>query len=91
MKAQLDRVISMASLPNVELGVLRLDQEAVDAYLHPFVVFELEDETLVTVETYSAALQVSQPQEVAIYQHTLERLRPAARWANEAIQAIRSL
>jgi hypothetical protein len=55
------------------------------------VVFELEDEILVTVETYSAELQVSQPQEVSIYQHTLERLRPAALWADEAIQAIRTL
>jgi transcriptional regulator with XRE-family HTH domain len=91
MKAQLDRVISMASLPNVELGVLSLNQEAVDAYLHPFVVFELEDEILVTVETYSAELQVSQPQEVSIYQHTLERLRPSALWADKAIQAIRAL
>jgi Domain of unknown function (DUF5753) len=61
MKAQLDRVISMASLPNVEVGVLPLDQEAVDAYLHPFVVFELEDEILVTVETYSAELQSANP------------------------------
>jgi hypothetical protein len=63
MKAQLDRLVSMASLPNVELGVLSLDQEAVDAYLHPFVIFELNEETSVTVETYSTQLQVNEPQE----------------------------
>ena len=90
MRAQLDRLISMASLPNVELGVLSLDQEAVDAYLHPFVVFELGDETLVTVETYSAELQVNEPQEVLVYQRTLERLRRAAVWADQAIQIIRT-
>jgi len=90
MKAQLDRLVSMASLPNIELGVLSLDQEAVDAYLHPFVIFELADETLVTVETYSTQLQVNEPQEVSVYQHTLERLKPSALWADEAIQAIRT-
>jgi hypothetical protein len=90
MRAQLDRLASMASLPNVELGVLSLDQEALDAYLHPFVVFELGDETLVTVETYSAELQVNEPQEVLVYQRTLERLRGAALWADQAIQIIRT-
>jgi hypothetical protein len=90
MRAQLDRLASMASLPNVELGVLSLDQEALDAYLHPFVVFELGDETLVTVETYSAELQVNEPQEVLVYQRTLERLRRAALWADQAIQIIRT-
>jgi transcriptional regulator with XRE-family HTH domain len=90
MRAQLDRLASIASLPNVELGVLSLDQEAVDAYLHPFVVFELGDETLVTVETYSAELQVNEPQEVLVYQRTLESLRRAALWADQAIQIIRT-
>jgi transcriptional regulator with XRE-family HTH domain len=90
MKAQLDRLVSMASLPNIEVGVLSLGQEAVDAYLHPFVVFELADETLVTVETYSAELQVNEPQEVSVYQRTLERLRHSALWADEAIHIIRT-
>jgi len=91
MAAQLDRLISVASLPNVSLGVLMLEQEAPDAYLHPFVIFELDDEELVTVETLSAELQVSEPQEVAVYRRTLERYRSAARWGDQAVRAIRGV
>lgn len=89
MRAQLDRLISVASLPNISLGVLMLDREAPDAFLHPFVIFELDDEALVTVETYSAEMQVNDPQEVAVFWHTMDRLRPAAQWGEEAIQTIR--
>jgi Domain of unknown function (DUF5753) len=91
MREQLDRLISMASLPNVSLGILMLDQEAPDAFLHPFVLFELDDEALVTVETYSAEMQVNDPQEVAVYRRTLERLRDMAVWSREAISTIQSL
>jgi len=91
MRAQHDRLISVASLPNVSLGVLLLDRESPDAYLHPFVIFELDDDALVTVETYSAELQVHDPQEVAVYRRTMDRFRPAARWGDEALQEIRSL
>jgi transcriptional regulator with XRE-family HTH domain len=91
MAAQLDRLISVASLPNVSLGVLMLDQEAPDAYLHPFVIFELDDEALVTVETLSAELQVNEPEEIAVYRRTLERYRSAALWGDEAVRALRAL
>lgn len=91
MRAQFDRVISVASLPNVSLGILMLDQEAPDAFLHPFVLFELDDDALVTVETYSAEMQVNDPQEVAVYRRTLDRLRDMAVWSREAISTIQSL
>jgi hypothetical protein len=91
MAAQVDRLVSLASLPNVSLGMLMLDQEAPDAYLHPFVLWELEGETLVTVETLSAELQINEPQEIEVYRRTLERYRSAARWGEEAIAAVRVL
>jgi transcriptional regulator with XRE-family HTH domain len=91
MRAQLDRLVSVASLPNVELGVIPLEGEAPDAYLHPFVIFELDDDPLVTVETYSAEMQVSDPQDVAVYRRTLDRLRPVARWAEDATQEIHAI
>lgn len=91
MAAQLDRLISVASLPNVSIGVLLLDQEAPDAYLHPFVVFELADDALITVETLSAELQINEPQEMEVYQRTLERYRGAALWSEDAIAAVRAL
>jgi transcriptional regulator with XRE-family HTH domain len=91
MAAQLDRLISVATLPNISLGVLMLDQEAPDAYLHPFVIFELDDEALITVETLSAELQINEPQEMEVYRRTLERYRGAALWSEEALAAIRAL
>jgi Domain of unknown function (DUF5753) len=91
MRAQLDRLVSAASLPNVSMGILMLDQEAPDAFLHPFVLFELEDDALVTVETYSAEMQVHDPQEVAVYRRTLDRLREMAVLADAAIAAIQTI
>lgn len=91
MRAQLDRLISAASLANVSMGVLMLDREAPDAFLHPFVLFELEDDALVTVETYSAEMQVHDPQEVAVYRRTLDRLREMAVWSDDAIFAIQTI
>jgi hypothetical protein len=90
MRAQLDRLISVASLPNVQLGVIPLDREALDAYLHPFVVWELEGETLVTAETLSVPVEVHEPEEVAIYRRTMERYRKSAVWADEAVQWIQN-
>jgi hypothetical protein len=91
MRAQHDRLASMTSLPNVQLGVIPLDREALDAYLHPFVIWELEDdETLVTVETLSVLVQVHEPEEVAIYERTLERYRQSAIWSDEAVRWIQT-
>jgi len=91
MRAQLDRLVSVASLPNVNLGVIPLEGEAPDAYLHPFVIFELDDDPLVTVETYSAEMQVSDPQDVAVYRRTIDRLRPAAQWEEDATREIHAI
>ncbi|HYY78505.1 MAG TPA: DUF5753 domain-containing protein, partial [Actinomycetes bacterium] len=91
MRAQYDRLVSVASLPNVELGIIPLEIEAPDAYLHPFVIFELGDDPLVTVETLSAQMQVNDPQEVAVYRRTLDRYRRAALWADKAVQGLRAM
>ena len=66
MRAQVDRLASMASLSNVQLGIIPLDREALDAYMHPFIIWELEDETLVTVKTDSILVQVHEPEEVRL-------------------------
>ena len=43
--------------------------------LHPFVLFELEGEALVTAETYSTELQLHDPHDVARYRQVLDQLR----------------
>ena len=54
--------------------------------LHPFVMWELEDETLITVETYSAELQVRDPADVQRYQEVWERLVEGAVGGDEWIR-----
>ena len=90
MRAQLDRLVSVASLPNVYLSIVPTG-EAPIPFLHPFVVWELEGETLVTVETYSAELTIQESQDVARYHEVLDRLRLTARAEEAAIRAISGL
>jgi transcriptional regulator with XRE-family HTH domain len=77
MRAQLDRMMSVASLPNVELLIVPTGAVSLPL-LHPFVIFEMEDEALVTVETYSTELQLHDAQDVERYRQVLGQLRVAA-------------
>jgi hypothetical protein len=75
MDAQRDRLQSVATMPNVTLSVTTASYP----YLHPFVIWQLEDETLVTVETYSAELQVRETEDVERYSEVWRRLSDRAR------------
>jgi transcriptional regulator with XRE-family HTH domain len=77
MRAQLDRLASVGSLPNVALSLVPLGETPIPL-LHPFVVFELEGEALVTVETYSTELQLHDTQDIDRYRQVLNQLRQAA-------------
>jgi hypothetical protein len=59
------------------------------ALLHPFVLFDMEGESLVTAETYSTELQIRDPSDVARYRQVVERLRPAA--VPDATEPLRAL
>jgi transcriptional regulator with XRE-family HTH domain len=85
MRPQLDRLLSMASLPNVTLTVVPYGPGRMPL-LHPFVMWELEDETLITVETYSAELQVRDPADVQRYQEVWTRLMEDAVGGDEWIR-----
>jgi hypothetical protein len=88
MRAQLDRLMSVASLPNVTLALVPHGETPIPL-LHPFVIFELEDESLVTAETYSTELQLHDTQDIARYRQVLDQLRPAA--APDAAALIRAI
>jgi transcriptional regulator with XRE-family HTH domain len=90
MRAQLDRLVSVASLPNVELGIIRLDAEPALPFLHPFVIFEAE-QTVITVETYTAELSIREPTDIATYRQYLDRLRSMALWADTAVREIQTM
>jgi transcriptional regulator with XRE-family HTH domain len=88
MHAQLDRLLSVASLPNITLQMVPFGEGSMP-FLHPFVMFELEDETLVTVETYSTELQLHDTADIERYRDVLERMREAA--AADATAMLRAI
>jgi transcriptional regulator with XRE-family HTH domain len=90
MRAQLDRLTSVASLPNVQLGLIRLDAGPTAPFLHPFVVFE-SDQTVITVETFTAELSIRDPADIATYRQYLDQLRAMAVWADAAVREIQTM
>jgi transcriptional regulator with XRE-family HTH domain len=82
MLAQLDRIRSISTLPNVAIAIIPTESQAVWPS-HGFVLFEGE-EALVVVETLTARVSISHPAEVAAYQAALERLRQAAAHGTDA-------
>jgi len=73
MIGQLDRLLAVASLPRVTLGIV--PERA--AYRVPSNQFIMFDDRMVHVETVSAELTITQPREIALYAkafHGLARL-----------------
>lgn len=98
MAGQLGQLLTVASLPNVSLGIIPADTDRV---MWPTTGFWIFDQTRVLVETTSAELAVTQPREIAIYAKAFMELSalsvtgPAARGlvttAIEALDVHRSL
>lgn len=81
MLGQLDRLISLSSLRNLRLGIISSEtQYAVD----PRHGFWLYDTDLVRVETYSAELNLRQPQEIELYSGIFEKLAGVASYGGAA-------
>ena len=85
MRPQMDRLISAANLTNVTLGIVPFDA-APTIFMNQFVLWELPDEALVTVETYSAELTVTEAHDLARYREVWQRLSAAARWAPDVLR-----
>jgi transcriptional regulator with XRE-family HTH domain len=75
MLAQLERLRTVADLPNVDLAILPLDIEPPQTPLNSFTVF---DEDLVLVATLTEQLAIADPADVALHVRTYERFREAA-------------
>jgi transcriptional regulator with XRE-family HTH domain len=81
MLGQLDRLIAMAALPNVKLGIVGFETAYVVAPAHGFWLL---DEDRVMVETFSAELNLAQPQEVSLYSSVFESLAAVASYGRSA-------
>jgi len=70
MLGQLDRLMAISSMRNIKLGVIDFKTQYVTDPRHGFWLL---DNDLVRVETYSAELNLRQPQEVALYSRVFEQ------------------
>jgi len=81
MLGQLDRLISFSQLPNVRLGIIAFETPYATSPWHGFWLY---DNDRVLVETFSAALDLRQPQEIELYGNAFEQLASVASYARSA-------
>jgi transcriptional regulator with XRE-family HTH domain len=81
MLGQLDRLITFAALPNVRLGIIGFETAYVVAPAHGFWLL---DNDRVMVETFSAELNLAQPQEIELYASIFEQMAAVASYGRSA-------
>lgn len=81
MIGQLDRLISLTLLPNVRLGIVGFETPYVVAPAHGFWLL---DKDRVMVETFSAELNLAQPQEIELYSGIFGSLAAVATYGRAA-------
>jgi transcriptional regulator with XRE-family HTH domain len=72
---QLGRLLEMMSVPTVSLGIIPLMTERTAVASAGFWIF---DDALVALETPTASIEVTRPQEIELYARMFEHLRGAA-------------
>lgn len=85
MLAQLDRLISLSTLPNVRLGIISTQTQYV---VGPWHGFWLRDNERVLVETFSAELNLVQAPEIALYSKIFEQFAGMATYGRTAREII---
>jgi hypothetical protein len=78
---QLDRLLTVMSLPNVALGVVPLMVERGGV---PSTGFWIFDGLLVALQTPTASIEVTRPQEVDLYQRMFDNLNTSAVYGKAA-------
>lgn len=81
MLAQLDRLVSLTTLPNIRLGIIGTETQYV---IGPWHGFSLRDNERVLVETFSAELNLVQPPEIALYSKIFEQFAAVASYGRSA-------
>lgn len=78
---QLDRLLTVMSLPTVSIGIVPLEIERSGVASAGFWIF---DDDLVALETPTAAISVDRPEEIDLYGRFFEELRSAAVYGPQA-------
>lgn len=81
MLGQLDRLVSFSQLPNVRLGIIGFETQYATSPWHGFWMYDNER---VLVETFSASLDLRQPQEVELYGNAFDQLAAVASYGRSA-------
>ncbi|GAA4239214.1 helix-turn-helix transcriptional regulator [Actinomadura meridiana] len=81
MLGQLDRLVSCSQLTNVRLGIIGFETQYATS---PWHGFWMNDNERVLVETFSAALDLRQPQEIELYGNAFEQLAAVASYGRSA-------
>ncbi|MEV5967786.1 helix-turn-helix transcriptional regulator [Kribbella sp. NPDC051952] len=85
MAGQLDRLLTVMTMPNISLGIV---PRTVDREVIGTAGFWMFDDKLVKLETPTASIEVSQPQEIALYARMFDTLREPAVYGREARRLI---
>jgi len=85
MTGQLDRLLAVASLPRVSLGIIPAAGQRHSLAQGSFWIF---DDARVRVETVSAGLTITQPRDITLYARVFERLQRSAVYGQQARQLI---
>lgn len=91
-QAQLDRIITLASLPNMSVGIIPLSAELHAIPWTGFNIYEnREDErqSFVTIEVPHGRITAADPADVTIYLDQMALLRRGAHYGDAAIQFLR--
>lgn len=89
MAAQRDRMLSLATLPDVEIAILPLHRIGTPAW-HSFIVFKAADgSSFVATELVHGGQEISDPDAVSRYTTLWDRLWRAAAQGDEALALIR--
>jgi transcriptional regulator with XRE-family HTH domain len=79
--AQLDRLMTLSALSNVKLGIIGFGTQYV---VGPWHAFWLRDQDRVTIETFSAELNLTQAQEIELYARIFEQMAAIASYGRSA-------
>ncbi|MGC9671010.1 helix-turn-helix domain-containing protein [Planosporangium sp. 12N6] len=78
---QLDRLLAVMSLPNVSVGIVPMMTERAGV---PSAGFWIFDNSLVALETPTASIEVTRPNEIELYGRMFEHLQAVAVYGREA-------
>jgi transcriptional regulator with XRE-family HTH domain len=87
MRGQLERILQVAALPHVEMGIIPSTAEMSSWPGHAFAIYE-GPVPMVLVETLTTGLSVSEPDAVQMYRDTFHHLRAAAVRGSEMLRLV---